>query len=590
MDLAARAATDARKRLSLSAVLALWIALAPQLQAQTGPLGLPETGVSGSVGFTGSLYGASGISGRRPTARSEISTSLSFKLLGVESGLNVLYSTESNSLRQSMNRVGFSWSWEWGKVKAGTVSPDYSKYSLGGTTLRGGAVELTPGPFNLAFSGGKAQQAVSPSTSRGFRQASFERWLYAARVGVGQGERSHFHLIGTLGRDVESSLDEFGSARPSENLTVTPDIGISMFDGRLRVETEATLSAFTRDTRTREVSVGVPVPEVLFTPRVGSRVDYAGLSQLEVDLEAFQLDAAYERVQPGFRSLGLSRVRSDQEIIRLNPQLQLLDGKLAVGVDLKRTRNNLLGQRAVQERQRQIGGNVRARLSRRVTISGSYRRVSSRQKPTSESSLSQSLGRRFTSQVASVSPTVTLRSGSVTHSISLSGNYQSLNVRSQTLSGEAARALTGARLSSGNLTTTTSYSLSFPSGLSLSLSGNYLRSGARRLVTKSYGGTLSAGYAFLDRKLQVNLSGGWSANRTRPTGQSQTASQPRATGPVGSRERRSRQLRLNGTASYRLPFGDTIRMKGRILSNRVRRGRGRSFREGQLTVRFSHNF
>ena len=180
--------------LSLGIALATGTALVPGLRAQNNdPFGLSETGISRSVGVTGGLYGTSGID-NRPSAYSEVSADLSSKLSGFESGLNLLYSTESNSLRQSMNQLGFSRSWDWGQVEAGTISPSYSEYSLNGATLRGGSVELTPGPMNLALSAGRTQGAVSPSSDRNFRQSAFERWLYAARVGVGAQERSHFHL------------------------------------------------------------------------------------------------------------------------------------------------------------------------------------------------------------------------------------------------------------------------------------------------------------------------------------------------------------------------------------------------------------
>jgi hypothetical protein len=141
---------------SLGIALATGTALVPGLRAQNNdPFGLPETGISGSVGVTGGLYGTSGIDNRRPSAYSELSADLSFKLLGFESGLSLLYSTESNSLRRSMNQLVFSRSWDWGQVGAGTISPSYSEYSLNGATLRGGSVELTPGPMNLALSAGR---------------------------------------------------------------------------------------------------------------------------------------------------------------------------------------------------------------------------------------------------------------------------------------------------------------------------------------------------------------------------------------------------------------------------------------------------
>ena len=548
---------------------------AMQARAQMeDPFDLPETGVSGRAGFVAETYGASGIAGRRPQARSEVFANLSFELLGLESGLNLLYSTESNSLRQSMNRLGFAWSWEWGNIEAGTVSPSYSKYSMNGATLRGGALQLTPGPLNMAFAAGRSQRAVAPSQARGFRQPAFARWMYAGRVGVGAEDRSHFHLIGTLARDMESSIDQFGSARPSENLTLTPDVGITLFDGTVTLQTEATVSAFTRDTRTEEVEPGSAVPDFLlnlYAPRVGTRVDYAGTSRLQFDLSPFTLDASYERVQPGFRSLGLSRVRSDQEVIRISPQVELFERRLSVGLNLRRTRNNLLDQRLATRKQRQIGGTVRASLAQGVTLSGSYTRMVNEHTSTSGSALGQQLERRFVTHTASLAPTITFQSGTTTHTLSLSGNAQRFNDQPRT----SPQGQPGFDASSTNLTTTASYALAFPSGLSLSLSGNYLRNATEQATTTAYGSNATVGYAFFDRALRLTVNAGWSENRSRTN---------------GATSRWTRQFRLNGNASYDLPFGDTVQLSVRGLSNQSLEGTATAFQEGRMTLRYSHGF
>jgi hypothetical protein len=374
---------------------------------------------------------------------------------------------------------------------------------------------------------------------------------------------------------MESSLSQFGDARPSENLTITPDVGIALFDGKVKLQTEATISAFTRDTRTEEIDPGAAVPSFLtnlYAPRVGTRVDYAGTSQLQLDLNTFTLDATYERVQPGFRSLGLGRIRSDQEVIRINPRLELLDRRLSIGLDLKRVRNNLLDQRLATRRQRQIGGNVRARLAQGITVSGSYTRMVNEHKSEAGTALSRRLERRFVTHTATLSPSVTFQSGTTTHTVSVSSNFQQFNDQPN-LGGTPGQQRFDA--SSTNLTTTASYALSFPSGLSLSLSGNYLRNDSEQATSTAYGSSATVGYAFLDRALQVNINAGWSENRNRTARAS---------------DRWTRQFRLNGNASYDLPFGDTVRLTVRGLSNRSLEGRATSFQEGRMTLRYSHDF
>jgi hypothetical protein len=557
--------------------IGLLLSLPSSAVAQSdGLFGIPKTGVSGSAGMMAQTYGSDGIASRRPTARSEVYADVSFSLLGARTGLNLLYSTESNDLRQSMNRLGFQWSWKWGEVEAGSVSPQLSEYSLNGETLRGGAIEITPGPFRIGAAGGQAQRAVGPSSADAFRQASYERWLYAGSFGVGSPDETYATLIGTYARDLASSLSDATQLRPSENATITPDVGVSLFQDRVQWQTEVTLSAYARDTRRSSGSL-LNLLTNPSEPRPGSQFDYASRSELRLRLHPFRLNASYERIQPGFRSLGLSRIRSDQESIRIRPRLSFWTGRLSVGLTFQQTNNNLIDQRSTTRRRRRIGGNVQARLSRRLTLSGSYHRMAQQTEAAGSDSLSQLLERRFVTHVVSLTPSFTLRAGSVSHTLSVSGNYQRFTddpapAPPPTSPGSSLRRPDA---SSNNVTTTATYALTLPSGLSLSLSGNYLRNAVQGATTTAYGTDVSAGYPFFDRSLRLNLSVGWSKNRNEPT---------------AARERWMRQLLVNSTVTYRLPFGDEVRLSVRGLSNQALRGRGRDYTEGYATLRYSHQF
>jgi hypothetical protein len=85
----------------------------------------------------------------------------------------------------------------------------------------------------------------------------------------------------------------------------------------------------------------------------------------------------------------------------------------------------------------------------------------------------------------------------------------------------------------------------------------------------------------------VSTNVGWSADRR---------SRPAAT--LGSAQRGARrvrggaqQYRLTLNASYRLPFGDRVRLSGSHLINQPVGGAGgRRFRESRLSLRYQHSF
>jgi len=551
----------------LGAGAALLPASAP---AQPAPTPFPSwLSVSGNAGLRAEGYDASITPQRQPGLRSEAFANLSVEAFGAETGVDLLYSTENNELRQSMNRLSFNTSWEWGEVSAGTVSPDYSQYSLNGATLRGGAFELTPGGLTFGAAAGRSQRAVEPSTENGFRRPSYARWLYAGRVGLGAEQGTHLHLIGTYARDRRSSLDDAPEVRPKENVTLTPDFQMALFNQRLTLSTELTISVFTPDTRARQVAPDAAIISAApIKPRVGTHVDFASQSRLQLNVGPVRVAADYERIQPGFRSLGLSRTRGDQEVVGLRPQVQLFSNAVTVGLTLRQTRNNLSDQRVTTRRQRQIGGNVQARFSRSFSLSGTVMRTTSETEPTGRSdSLGAALNRQFQNRTVSLTPTLTLRSGSVSHTLSLTGNLQ--RFRTQTEGAPAAR-----ETNRSNLTTTLSYSASFPSGFSFTLSGDLLQNDASRTSSTSYGLSGSISHGFFDRALQLSLNGGWSADRR--TG--------------GAARQRAQQFRGSVDASYQLPIGDRVHFSVKNLVNRSGAGTGRDYRETRVSMRYSHSF
>lgn len=516
--------------------------------------------VSGSAGVRADGYAASDIPSREPGLSSEVFADISAEAFGATTGINLLYSTQSNELRQSMNRLGFNTSWEWGQVSAGTVSPDYSQYSLSGETLRGAAVELTPGRWRFGAAGGQSKRAVESRSSNVFQRSAYARRLYAARLGYGSDRGSGAHLIGTYARDRPSSLPASTEVRPAENLTVTPDFRLALFDRRITLDTELTVSVFTPDSRAAQLS-DIPFSGALpITPRVGTHVDYAGTSQLQLRLDPLDVRARYKRVQPGFRSLGLSRIRSDEETIELRPQVRLFDNAVTVSLTLQQSRNNLLDQRLTTRRRRQGGMTVQGRVSRLLSISGSLMRMNNVTTATGSDSLSQAMERRFGTTTASVSPSLTIQGESIVHTVTLSGNTQQSTIRPGTGSTQTR-----------NLSTTLTYTTSFPSGLSLTVNGDMLHNTGRLSSRTSYGTNGSVGYTFLEGTLRTNTNLGWSVDRRAGHAQQY-------------------QYRIALDSSYRLPFGDRIQLTLRNLNNVAAQGGDRSYRETRVSLRYSHSF
>ncbi len=595
--------------MAMAVLLLLAVIVAgPAFAQDDGPATIGETDIrpftyGGSIGFLSEAYTVSGRPARRPPAMGRISANTRFSLFGMQSGINLLYSTDDNALRQSANRFYFHGSWRWLTLAVGDVSPRFSKYSLGGVTVRGGMITLKPRGFTLMATGGRTKRKVDYRDEPGFRQPAFEQWLYAARIGFGKQDGTQFALSAVYAYDVSTSIENWGNIYPAENLNFTPELNFSLFKGALRLENSVTVSLFSSDVTTTAYELDdVPGSDVLtqlFTPRTGSRVDYAADMSMRLQAGPFRMSGSFERVQPGFYSLGLGHIRSDQQMLRFRPQIRLGKGRVNIGGNVQHSRNNLLESRLLTVTRQQLGGNVHVRATNMLNFMFSYMQMNNANNPVDPTlpgmaeMQQEQMSRNFM-----FAPSLVIMSGPMTHTISVNSAYQTLDDQSQA-------ALDGIRqpISFTNITTGLSYGTMLPGGLNMSLSGNYIHNEVQTTTNRGYAINTSSGYSFLENRLSTNVSVGWSRNGVEYV---QIVEEPlpdpdlpvngdpsHPNGPLEGEyivRQWSRQLTMNLSASYRLPNGNPIRFMIRGLLSKAPEGTGRDFNEMQATLRYDHRF
>lgn len=565
--------------------------------------------MSGRLGIQSEAYAVEGIESRRPPGMGMINLSTNFSILGFKSGFNVLYSTDDNQLRQSMNQVNFYGSWRWLTVSAGTVSPRYSRYSLNGIAVTGGSIEIAPSWFSVALSGGRTKRAVAFSTDAGFREPSFERWLYAGRIGFGRKDRNEFAITGLYASDKETSLENVTEILPTENLSITPQIVLTLFKERLQLESNVTLSAFTRDTTTDELDISdIELPGLItdiFQPHSSTRVDYAGEVSGRLNLGVFRLEGGYERVQPGFRSLGLGQIRSDQELIRGRTQFRLLKGRVNFSGNFSSGRNNLLNTRLSTLNRLQLGSNLMIRMGKTSNLMVSYMRLFNEISPSGDNpdvnvaELQQSQ----ISQNFMITPSVVLIVNNFSHNISFSGSYQIMEDKSAIYEQNEQPSPGFTTLTAG-----VSYGITLPTGLSLNTTGNLMINDSEYNKALGQGVNVSTGYSFFDRKLTTNLSLGWSRNGSEFTRILEEGEEPGTMGATIQRMRQkidgnndflegeyiirqyANQYTIGISTTYRLPNGNPLRFNLRGLSSNPSYEGGREFNEFHAVLRYEHRF
>lgn len=565
-------------------VISIFLASLPTLCAQDtiGETDIETYSYSGSVGLQSHAYTTTQDINRRQPLGALLTANIDFSILGFESGANIRYSTDDNEFRQSLNRFNFYGSWKWVTLSAGDVNPGYGNYALSGTTIRGGELNLSPGIVFVDLAAGRVNRAVFDFSADRARRPTFERWLYAFQAGVGSSERSNISLSAFYSKDNRGSVPDTSNitnyrpgllSPPAENLAVTPKFQVSVLEETLKVGAETTVSAFTRDQRSPDLAADESdIPSFLtdlFTPRSSTRLSYAGLAHTEFSFDAFQMRAQYERILPGYKSLGMRDMRDDQHTITLTPSFQFFDQQWTLDGEFSLSEDNLLGNRISKQTRQNINLNTNVQVSESINLGGGYTRFES---STSSNDSGNQGQHSQLSQVFQFFPSFSIISGSATHNFSITAIYQDMLVEFPVQDGDLESN------ESNTKTGAASYSLALPSGLSVNSSVNVVLGEAPGNTFTTLTGSLGSGYALFQRKLNLNLTVNVSQNRFEQI--------------VTNQNRVNKSLSINGNfvASYSVTSATNLQLNIRTQNNTVMEGDGRAFSEMEARFRFQQRF
>jgi hypothetical protein len=360
-------------------------------------------------------------------------------------------------------------------------------------------------------------------------------------------------------------------------------------DENLVVQGEFSASAFTGDTRASRTSEGsTPSFFGLFTPRIGSRFDYAGSLSARYTLQDFPermaeaLDqltvlTSYERVQPGFVSLGRPYTRSDQAIFRFQPQARFLDQRVQVGIDVTSRRNNLDESRNATLRRNQVGLTTQAQLTPALFLNTTYLWMANANEPLFEDPATTLLRQRHVSQSIMVSPVLSVPLNGLTHRFSLTAFFQNLSDKTSRVEESVRPAVNFT-----NVTTTLSHAVILSSGLSLNSNVSLVSSKSTSTDVSALGLNAGGSYSFFDRKLNIGLNGG--VSRTTLTFENLFIDEDN----LEIETENSTQLTFALNGAYRVTLRDVVRLTVRGLTTRQPlRG---NFSEVQSTLRIEHRF
>ena len=459
--------------------------------------------LEGSINLSSEMYSSEGIDERRPHSAFRTVFAPTLVLFDqIRLPFEFYLSSEDRGVRQPFNQFGVSPQFGgWLTLHAGYFSERISDLTFGDARILGGGAELTPGPLRISFLYGRIQQSVDADTANGFRGA-YERWAWAAKLGVGAESEFHVHLnVMRVWDDSTTLAHPLPDITPSENLAASVQVGIPLIGQSVFLAGEAAVSAFTTNTHGAELD-GVPSAVLnVFTPRSTSQLDAAASASISIipsSVWSLQLNGKW--IGPGYVSLGYVQLPNDVLEGTIAPTVRLFSNKLTLRGSIGVRYNNLRDTR-IATTKRLIGNlGVSVQPAPEWGIDMQFANYGM-----SSNARNDTLRIDNVSQSLTISPRYTFPAfgGSSTALVTYSLNeFTDFN----TVTGALSENKTNAGMAS--------WILAWPSTLSATTSVMYTSASTHVIETivKSINETL--GYAFFDNHLSTSLTAGYTAVKT----------------------------------------------------------------------------
>ena len=293
--------------------------------------------------------------------------------------LSYSYSNQGDQLGYqlpfNLNRLSLHPKYKWVTGHIGDVNMTFSPYTLNGHQFTGAGVDMTPNQgFTLSAMYGRLLKATEPNDENqqtipsykrigfGFKTL-FERELFS--IGL-----STFYAV-----DQENSItinaDEEG-VLPKENMALGFEGAVSLTND-LKLNAEYATTAITQDTRAEKTAEGSSgLLAGIFNNRASTEYYKAYKLGLQYRFYEASLGVGYERIDPGYETLGAYFFNNDFENLTLNVNRPFFENKLNLAFNLGYQKDDLKDQKTNSTNR--FVGTVNATLnaSERLNISGSY--------------------------------------------------------------------------------------------------------------------------------------------------------------------------------------------------------------------------
>lgn len=333
--------------------------------------------ISGGISANSIFYGSNVYSGREPFTyflNGNLNIGFYKWTMPISYNLTNQGSNLGYQIPFKFNRLSLSPKYKWAKAYIGDASMSFSPYTFNGLLFTGAGLELNPKiPLKVALMTGRLNKAVeddgNPNTMPAYKRMGYGTHLKWEK------EQYKLGVIGFYAKDdihsLKKSLDERGIS-PQENLVLSIN-GAFKIKKNIEIFGEYANTAITTNQRASAIG-GVKEGIASHLMKTNSSTEnYSAFNTgANLQLKKGMIGIRYEKIEPGYRTLGAYYFNNDLENITLNSSFTLLKDKLSLSSNIGRQRDNL-DNKKLKQTSRWVGAvNANLKASEKLMISASY--------------------------------------------------------------------------------------------------------------------------------------------------------------------------------------------------------------------------
>ena len=333
--------------------------------------------VSGQVSASGVYYDSNQNNSREPFTYF-LQGTLNFNIYSFSIPVSYSFSNQGENLGYKLpfdfNRISLHPKYKWVTGHIGNVNMSFSPYTLNGHQFTGGGVDVTPpGAFKVSAMSGRLLKAINDDQDPRTVPA-YTRMGYGLKTSF-EKEKFTIGLIGFYAKDNQNSIDTIPEAKgvlPQENLILSV-LGEAKIAKNYTLQAEYAATAITKDLRAEEIENPSASPLDLFFNNRASTAYYNAIkTRFGYTAGRTSVGLAYERIDPGYETLGAYYFNNDFENITLDASNTFFKDKLTLVLNVGYQRDDLDNLKA-NSTNRTVGSvNATLNLTERLTIAGSY--------------------------------------------------------------------------------------------------------------------------------------------------------------------------------------------------------------------------